>query len=51
MRNAYKSLFEGREGKKTLRRTSRKLKDNIKMNFMEVECKDVALIRLSQDRA
>jgi hypothetical protein len=50
MRKAYKILVEKHEGKTPLGRPSRRWKNNINMNIMEIGWDRVNWTRLTQDR-
>jgi hypothetical protein len=49
MRNAYKILIGGSEGKISLGRPRRKWEDNIKMNFKEAGCEALDCIHVILD--
>jgi hypothetical protein len=49
-RNAYRLLVEKPEGRRPLRRPTRRLLDNIRMDLVETEWCNVDWIGLAQDR-
>jgi hypothetical protein len=49
-RGVYRVLVGRPEGKKPLRRSRRRLEDNIKMDLQEVRCEGIDCIVLAQDR-
>jgi hypothetical protein len=49
MRNAYKLLVRKTQGKKAFGRPKRKWENDIKMEFIEIGCKDVNCIYVAQD--
>jgi hypothetical protein len=49
-RGVYRVLVGKPEGKKPLRRPRRRWKDNIKMDFQEVECAGMDWLELAKDR-
>jgi hypothetical protein len=50
MRNAYKILVSKPKGNRTLRRTRRKLEDNIRTNLRDIRWEVVDWMHLVQDR-
>jgi hypothetical protein len=50
MRNAYKILIGKPKGKRPLRRSGHRWKDNIRMNCRKTGWEGVDCIRLAQDR-
>jgi hypothetical protein len=50
IRNAYRILLGKPEGKRPLGRPRRRLVDNIKINFREIEWDGIDWIELAQDR-
>jgi hypothetical protein len=50
MRNAYKILVGKPDGKRPLRRSRHRWKDNMKIDFSEIRVKSVHWIHLTLDR-